>query len=181
MTTIDGPTYFRPPNSETGELTLATYFTAPLCALNDAHEYDLEARTDELAADVRDHLDKLDIPIRPTIKHGRVRILQESDPDEDGINHLPEVHATVMAFLTDTEPDDPRLAPLLASGFHSGRIDAHVVFEIPTVESEAELEAAIAADNARGAEYVAKSSTARAAEARHEANPYGDNLAELFD
>ncbi|MFA5709921.1 hypothetical protein [Mycolicibacterium sp.] len=181
MTTTDGPTYFRPTNSDTGELTLTTYFTAALCELNDAHQFDLEARTDELAADVRDHLDKLDIAIRPTIKHGRVRILQESDPGEDGINHPPEVHATVMAFLTDAEPDDPRLALLLAGGFRSGRLDADVVFEIPTVESEAELEASIAADNARGAEYVAKASSAQAAEARHEANPYGDNLAELFD
>lgn len=178
--TDDGPTYFRPRNTDTGQPTLTTYFTAPLCSLYEAHEYDLESRTDDLAADVRDHLDKLDIPIRPTIRHGRVRILQETEPDENGVRHIPEVYATVMAFLTNAEPDDARLVPLLANGFHSERIGADVVFEIPTVESEAALVESIAADNARGAAYVARADAARAATAAREDKPLGE-IAELFD
>lgn len=180
MTITDGPTYFRPLNADTGQPTLTTYFTAALCPLAEAHHQDLEARTDELAADVRDQLDRLDIPIRPTIKHGRVRILQETDPDENGVNQAPEVYATVMAFLTDAEPDDARLASLLAEGFRSERIGADVVFEIPTVESEAALEESIAADNSRGAAYLARAESARAAAARREDQPLG-NITELFD
>lgn len=181
MTSTNGATYFRPVNAETGQPTLTTYFTATLCPLHEAHRYDLEARTDELAADVRDHLDALDVPIRPTIKHGRVRILQESEADEHGTNRVPEVQATVMVFLTDAEPDDPRLSGLLADGFHSGRIDADVTFEIPTEESEAALEATIAGDNARGAEYIARADADRAAATEHAENPFGGDLEALFD
>ena len=181
MTPTTVATYYRPIDAETGRPTLTTYFTAALCPLPDAHQYDLEDRTDDLAADVRDHLDRLDIAIRPTIKHGRVRILQESDPDENGVNRVPEVYATVMVFLTDTEPDDPRLAELLASGFYSERVDADVVFEIPTVESEAALDSSIAADNARGAQYVARADTERAAATHRRDNPFGDDMESLFD
>lgn len=148
-------TYFRPINADTGKPTLATYFTAPLCQLADAYQHDLEARTNELAADVRDHLDQLGIAIRPTIIHGRVRIVQEVDDEEETAN-APEVISTVMAFLTDAEPDDPALA-VLADGFRSERLGGvQVVFEIPTTASERELERAIAADRARGAAYIAK-------------------------
>jgi len=115
------PTYFRPTNAETGKPTLATYFTATLCTLADAHQYDLEARTNELAADVRDHLDQLGIPIRPTIAHGRVRIVQEVVEGEEFASQ-PEVTATVMAFLTDADPRDRRLAALVG-GFRSERLD----------------------------------------------------------
>lgn len=136
--------------------------------------------TDDLAADVRDHLDRLDIPIRPTIKHGRVQILQETDPDENGAVRAPEVYATVMAFLTDAEPDDQRLVPLLAEGFRGDRIPADVIFEIPTVESEEALAASVAADNARGAEYVARSGTERTPDAKPDDQPYAE-IAELFE
>ena len=152
--TMTTPTYFRPVNADTGQLTLATYFTAPLCRLVDAHRFDLEDRIKELAGDVRDHLDQLGVPIRPTIAQGRVRIVQEVNEGEEFANP-PEVTATVMAFLTDAEPGDPRLAAL-ESGFHSEALNADVTFSIPTTESEAELERSIAADKARGAAYIAR-------------------------
>ena len=148
------PTYFRPINADTGQPTLATYFTAPLFKLFDAHMYDPEARIEELINDVRDHLDQLGIPIRPTIAHGRSRILQEVNEDEE-FSNPPEFYSTVMAFLTDAEPDDPRLAAL-EPGFHSKALNTHVEFSIPTTDSEAELERSIAADRARGEAYIAK-------------------------
>lgn len=173
-------TYFRPINAETGQPTLATYFTATLCTLSDAHQYDLEARTNELAADVRDHLDQLGIAIRPTIAHGRVRIVQEVVEGEEYASQ-PEVTATVMAFLTDTEPGDPRL-DALASGFRSERLDgAQVEFQVPTTESEAELERAIAAERSRGAAYVAKASAAAEPAPAAAADPVEDSvLDDLF-
>ena len=174
------PTYFRPINAETGKPTLATYFTATLCTLADAHQYDLEARTNELAADVRDHLDQLGIPIRPTIAHGRVRIVQEVVEGEEFASQ-PEVTATVMAFLTDADPGDRRLAAL-AGGFRSERLDgAPIEFEIPTAESEAELERAIATERARGAAYVAKAAAEAPAPTTTYAAPVADDvLDDLF-
>jgi hypothetical protein len=180
MTTSESSTYFRPADADTGRPLLTTYFTAALCTLGDAHLYDLEKRSDELAADVRDHLDSLGIPIRPTIKQGRVRVLQETDPDENGYNQPPEVYSTVMVFLTDAEPDDPRLEQL-ADGFHAERIAADVEFQIPTVESEEALKAAIAADDERGRVYVAKATVERAEAARKEASPFAEDMSELFD
>lgn len=186
MTAPESPTYFRPTNADTGAPTLLTYFTSVLCQLADAHLYDPDQRIDDLAADVRDYLDKLDIPIRPTIKPGRIRIMQEDEPDENMSYGVPEVYATVMVFFTDAEPDDPRLQPLLAEGFHAGRLNAHVEFEIPTTESEAALEAAIAADDARGAEFVAHATAERSQaaekEAKATADPFGkSDLEDLFD
>lgn len=173
------PTYFRPINAETGQPTLATYFTATLCTLADAHQYDLEARTNELAADVRDRLDQLGIPIRPTIAHGRVRIVQEVNEGEE-VSSQPEVTATVMAFLTDAEPDDQRLSAL-AGGFRSARLGgAQVDFEIPTAESEAELERVIAAERARGAAYVAKAAAEDPAVSSAPAPVADDVLDDLF-
>lgn len=173
------PTYFRPINADTGQPTLATSFTAPLCTLADAHRYDLEARTNELAADVRDRLDQLGIPIRPTIAHGRVRIVQEVVEGEEVANQ-PTVTATVMAFLTDAEPGDPRL-DALAGGFRSERLDGgHVDFEIPTAESEMELERAIAAERTRAAAYVAKASAETASSSGAPAPVADDVLDDLF-
>lgn len=180
MTAVESPTYFRPTDADTGRPLLTTYFTAPLCTLSDAYKYDLEARMDELAADVRDHLHNVDIPIRPTIKQGRVRILQETEPDENGNNHSPEVYSTLMVFLTDAEPDDPRLQQLYAK-FHAERIDADVAFSIPTVESEEALKAEINADEERGKRYVAKASEERAAAVKEAADPFGADRSALFD
>ena len=150
------PTYIRPTNAETGQPTLAVHFTAELCKLADAHQYDLEARTQDLATDVRDHLHQVGLAIRPTLLPGRARIVQEVNEGEE-VASEPVFLSTVIAFLTDAEPGDARL-DALASGFYSGRVDTHVEFEIPTIESEAELEQAIAADRARGAAFVATSS-----------------------
>jgi len=151
------PEYYRPINADTGQPTLASYFTASLCKLENAHQFNLEDRIADLAGDVRDHLDQLGIPIRPTIAQGprAVRIIQEVEEGEE-FSKPPEVYGTVMAFFTDAEPDDPRLASLY-TGFHSDRLDAKIVFQIPTVESEAALDRKIAADRARGAAYIARS------------------------
>lgn len=149
-------TYLRPTNADTGKPTLAVYFTTTLCTLAAAHQYDLKARTDDLVADVRDHLDQLGIAIRPTIAHGRSRIVQEVSEGEE-VASPPVIQATVMAFLTDAEPGDPRLAGL-AGGFRSRRLDgAQVDFTIPTAESEAELEQTLAAERERGKAFVAAS------------------------
>jgi hypothetical protein len=174
------PEYYRPINADTGQPTLATYFTAPLCKLENAYQYNLEDRIADLAGDVRDHLDQLGIAIRPTIAQGRVRIMQEVEEDEE-FAHPPEVYATVMAFFTDAEPDDPRLAAL-AGGFRSERLDTTVAFQIPTVESEAELERSIAADRARGAAYVARATAEAeaAAPAQGSVAVSDDVLDELF-
>lgn len=188
MTAPTGPTYYRPINADTGELTLTGYFRGVLCALGNAHEYDSEERIQELADDVRDHLDALGIPIRPTIMPGRVQLLrtlisEEGEPEEFG---TPEVHASVMVFFTDAEPDDPRLTPLMGDGFHATRLDTSVYLEIPTVESEAELHAALSADIAAGKEFEAKASVERSAAAvqaaKSAADPFGkDELDDLFD
>lgn len=148
------PTYFRPTNRDTGQPTLAVYFTAPLYPLAHAHLYDLEERTGELVADVRDHLHRAGLPIRPTITRGRVRLAREV-VDDSGEALAAEVFATVIVLLTDAEPDDPRLASL-AGGFTSTRLDgAPVRFEIPTTESEAELERTITAERERGEALIA--------------------------
>lgn len=155
-------TYFRPTNAETGAPTLAVYFTAPLCRFSDADRYDIGERIDELVADVRDVLHRGGIPARPTIARGRVRVLQEVSEVEQVANP-PEIFATVMAFLTDAEPDDPRLAEL-AGGFRSERLDGALVeFEIPTEESESELGRILAEEKARGEAFVAVSTAAEAA------------------
>lgn len=173
-------TYFRPINAETGQPTLAVHFTAPLCLLAEAHQYDLDDRIAALAADVRDHLDQLGLPIRPSIVTGRVRIVQEVVEGEE-VASQPEVTATVLAFLTDAEPDDPRLEAL-AGGFRSERLDgAHVSFEVPTAASEAELELTIATERARGAAYVAKASAAAPAPTAAAADAVTDDvLGDLF-
>lgn len=172
-------TYLRPTNADTGEPLLTVAFTAALCPLGDAHLYDLEARMADFAADVRDHLGALQLPIRPTIKQGRVRVTQESEPDENGYNKPTQVNSTMLAFLTDAEPDDPRLDEL-ARGFHAERIDADVVFTIPTEESEAALVEEIAAENIRGAAYVAKASAEREEEVRMAADPFSRDMSDLF-
>jgi len=173
------PEYYRPINADTGQPTLATYFTAPLCKLESAYQYNLEDRISDLAGDVRDHLDQLGLAIRPTIAQGRVRIMQEVEEAEEFASP-PEVYATVMAFFTDAEPDDPRLAAL-AGGFRSERLDTMVAFQIPTVESEAELERSIAADKARGAAYVARATAeAESAAPAQAAEVSDDVLDELF-
>jgi hypothetical protein len=174
------PEYYRPINADTGQPTLATYFTAPLCKLENAYQYNLEDRISDLAGDVRDHLDQLGLAIRPTIAQGRVRIMQEVEEAEEFASP-PEVYATVMAFFTDAEPDDPRLAAL-AGGFRSERLNTMIAFQIPTVESEAELERSIAADKARGAAYVARATAEAesAAPAQAAAAVSDDVLDELF-
>jgi hypothetical protein len=149
------PQYYWAINADTGQPTLAAYFTAPLCTLEDARLYDVPTKISDLVDDVRDHLDQLGIPIRPTILQKRVRILQTVEEGEK-FAQQPLVYATVMAFFTDAAPEDPRLVPL-ASGFHSSRLDAAVEFELPTVESEAELERSIAEAKTRDAAYIAKS------------------------
>ena len=151
---MTAPQYYRPINADTGQPTLAVYFTAPLYKLVDAHRFELDDRVADLASDVRDHLDQLGLPIRPTIARGRIRIMQLVEEGEEFASP-PEVYSTVMAFFTDAEPDDSRLAAL-ADGFHSERLGTTVVFEIPTTESEAELERSIAADKARGNTLVAR-------------------------
>lgn len=182
MTTPDeAPTYFRPLNLDTGQPTLTTYFTAPLCELVDAHKYDLEERSAQLADDVRDHLDRIGVPIRPTIMQGRVRIMVDTEPDANGQLYGPQVFSTMMAFLTDAEPDDPRLSALVSDGFHAERIDADVVFTIPTEASEAAIEEDIAETNKRGQEYIAKDIAAKA-EARRQSGPTAfDDDDDLFD
>lgn len=181
MTATDNqPTYFRPVNAETGAPLLTVYFTAALFELGDAHQYDLDAKLAELSDDVRDHLHRVGIPIRPTIKQGRVRILQEDEPDENGNNHAPEVFSTVMAFLTDAEPDDPRLEQLYTP-FVGERTQVTINFSIPTVESEAAERAAEAQDQERANRYVARASAEREAAAREAADPFGSEISDLFD
>ncbi|ART70492.1 MULTISPECIES: hypothetical protein [Mycobacteriaceae] len=179
--TTGEPTYFRPPNADTGEPTLAVYFSAELFPLMRAYEYDVAAKTDQLAADVRDHLDRLGIAIRPTIRHGRLRAMQDIEPDENGVNRDPMVVSTVVAYLTDAEPDDPRLVPLLENSFHGQRIDAQIEFEIPTTASEAALAEQEKADAERAAEYRVKADAARAEAADREARPFDQDMSELFD
>ena len=120
------PTYIRPTHAETGQPTLAVHFTAELCKLADAHQYDLEARTQDLATDVRDHLHQVGLAIRPTLLPGRARIVQEVNEGEE-VASEPVFLSTVIAFLTDAEPGDARL-DTLASGFYSGRVDNHVEY-----------------------------------------------------
>lgn len=189
MTAPEGPTYFRPINADTGEPTLAVYFTAILFDLLSAYEHDIDKQTDELAADVRDELDRRGIPIRPTINRGSLRVLQETEPDENGINQPPMVHSTVVAYLTDAEPSDPRLTELLADGFYAERVDAHVTFTIPTEESEADAIAEDRRSAAAAQEYNAKADSERAAAAEREAkaaaDPFGKDvigdMGDLFD
>ena len=185
MSAPQSSTYFRPINADTGELTLAVYFTAPLFDLLRAYEFDPTKQTDELAADVRDELDRRGISIRPTINHGRIDIRQETDPDENGFKRKPLVYATVIAYLTDAEPDDPRLAEL-AGGFQGERVGSHVSFEIPTSESEAAAAAKSRADAEAARQYRAKADSERAAAAEHDArlsaSPFADDdMSDLFD
>lgn len=188
MTAPESPTYFRPINADTGAPTLSVYFTAALFDLLRAHAYDLGKQTDELAADVRDELDRRGIGIRPTIAHHRIRIMQDIEPDENGVNQTPMVFSTVVVYLTDAEPDDPRLAAL-AEGFYGERVDAHISFEIPTAASEAALEEEerVNADAARRYSVKADSERAAAAEkyAKVGANPFDSealgDMSELFD
>lgn len=177
--TTSTPTYFRPVNADTGQPTLAVYFTARLCRLVDAYKYDLEERSKELSGDVRSHLEQLGIPIRPTITQGRVRIVQEVNEEEE-FSNPPEVISTVIAFLTDAEPDDPRLA-ILDQGFRSEALGAHVEFSVPTTESEAELEASIAAAKVRGAAYVAREKAKETAPAAAASSPGGVSDAVIDD
>lgn len=188
MTAPESATYFRPINADTGAPTLAVYFTAALFDILRAHEYDIAKQTDELAADVRDELDRIGIGIRPMISHGRIRIMQEIEPDENGVNQTPMVFSTVVAYLTDAEPDDPRLSALV-KGFYGERVDAHIGFEIPTSASEAALqeEERINAEAAR--RYTAKADSERAAAAEKHAkagaNPFDSevigDMSNLFD
>lgn len=185
MSAPQSPTYFRPINADTGAPTLAVFFTAALFDLLSAYEHDITKRTDELAADVRDELDRRGVGIRPTINHGRIRIMQDTDPDENGFKRKPLVHSTVIAYVTDAEPDDPRLADL-AQGFFGDRVEAWVNFQIPTTASEAAVaeQERVEADSAR--EYSAKADAARSAaaerQARLAADPFGsDDLSDLFD
>ncbi len=178
--TDDQPTYFRPVNAETGEPLLTVYFTAALFELGDAHLYDMDTKLADLSADARDHLHAIGLPIRPTIKQGRVRIMQETDPDAEGYNRPAVVRATVMAFLTEAEPDDARLRQL-HDGFVGERTKVHVDFSIPTVESEAAEREAIAADEERGRQYFARASAEREAAAKEAGDPFGSDLSELFD
>lgn len=185
MSAPQSPTYFRPVNADTGELTLAVYFTAALFELLHAYEYDPNKQTDELAADVRDELDRRGIAIRPTISHGRLRIMQETDPDEHGFKRKPMVFATVIAYLTDAEPDDPRLAELL-DGFHGERVGSHIRFEIPTTDSEASAAERERAEAEAVRQYRAKADSERAAAAEKDArtadNPFADDdMSDLFD
>ena len=184
MSAPQSPTYFRPVNADTGELTLAVYFTEPLFDLLSAYENDPNKQTDELAADVRDELDRRGIPIRPTIAHGRLRILQETEPDEFGFKRKPMVHSTVIAYLTDAEPDDPRLAEL-AAGFRGERLGATVSFEIPTTDSEAAAAERARAEAEAASQYRARADTERAAaaekDARTAADPFADDMSDLFD
>lgn len=178
--TDDSPTYFRPVNAETGEPLLTVYFTAALFELADAYQYDIDAKLADLAADVRDHLHRVGLPIRPTIQQGRVRILQETEPDENGHNRPPEVYATVMAFLTDAEPDDPRLQPLYG-GFTGERTGVTISFSIPTVESEEAERGTMKADEERGRNYVARATAERESATKEAADPFSSNMSELFD
>ncbi|SIJ34528.1 hypothetical protein [Mycobacteroides abscessus] len=188
MTALDSTTYLRPINADTGAPTLAVYFTAALFDILRAHEYDLAKQTDELAADVRDELDRLGIGIRPTITHGRIRIMQEVEPDESGVNQTPMVFSTVIAYLTDAEPDDPRLSAL-AEGFFGERVDAHVEFEIPTTASEAALQEEERTNAEAARRYTAKADSERAAAAekyaKAGANPFDSevigDMRNLFD
>lgn len=188
MTAPESPTYFRPTNTDTGAPTLTVYFTAALFDLLVAHQFDLDKQTDELAADVRDELDRRGIGIRPTITHGRIRIMQDVEPDENGVNQTPMVFSTVSAYLTDAEPDDPRLAALTA-GFYGERVDAHISFEIPTTATEAALEEE-GRENAEAVRrYNAKADSERAAAAekysKSAANPFDSevigDMDNLFD
>lgn len=188
MTAPESPTYFWPVNADTGAPTLTVYFTAPLFDLLAAHQFDIDKQTDELAADVRDELDRRGIGIRPTITHGRLRVLQETEPDENGVNQAPMVFSTVAAYLTDAQPDDPRLTAL-SSGFFGERVDAHISFEIPTTASEAALEeeGRNNAEAVRSYSVKADSERAAAAEkyAKSGANPFDSevlgDMNELFD
>ncbi len=188
MTAPASPTYIRPTNAETGAPTLAVYFTAALFDLLSAYQYDTNKQTDELAADVRDELDRLGIAIRPTIGHGRLRIVQDIEPDENGQNQIPLVYSTVIAYLTDAEPDDSRLVALQA-GFYGQRIEAHISFEIPTTESEAALEEADRASAEAVGQYNAKADAERSAAAAKYAkaasNPFDSevigDMSDLFD
>lgn len=163
MTALDSTTYLRPINADTGAPTLAVYFTAALFDILRAHEYDLAKQTDELAADVRDELDRLGIGIRPTITHGRIRIMQEIEPDESGVNQTPMVFSTVIAYLTDAEPDDPRLSALAEDFSENG--------SMPTSSSKSPTasEAALQEEERTNAEaarrYTAKADSERAAAA----------------
>lgn len=185
MSTTQGQTYFRPINADTGEPTLAVFFTAPLYDLMHAYEYDPDKQTDALAADVRDELDRRGIPIRPTINYGRLRIMQETEPDEHGYNRSPQVYSTVIAYLTDSEPDDPRLAEL-AGGFHGERIGEQISFEIPTTESEAARAEQERAEAEASRQYRAKADAERATaaekDARRASDPFADDdLSDIFD
>lgn len=182
----EGQTYFRPINADTGEPTLAVFFTAPLYDLMHAYEHDPDKQTDELAADVRDELDHRGIPIRPTINYGRLRIMQETEPDERGYNRSPQVYSTVIAYLTDAEPDDPRL-DALASGFRGERIGEHISVEIPTTESEAARAEQERAEAEASRQYRAKADARRAAAAEKDARPAAsdpfadDDMSDIFD
>lgn len=168
---------------------LAVYFTAALFDLLDAYANDISKQTDELAADVRDELDRLGIAMAPSIKHGRLRIAQETEPDEDGMNRSPKVHSTVIAYLTDAEPDDPRLDALRA-GFYGERSESRIEFEIPTTESEAALAEQERAEAEAVNQYSAKADAERAAAARQDAAPdyssafadsVSEDMSDLFD
>lgn len=185
--TAETKTYFRPTNAETGEPLLTTYFTAALFKIGEAHDHDLDTAKADMVADVRDHLHRLGIPIRPVIRDSRLRILQDIEPDENGRYQPAWVHSTVMVFLTDAEPDDPRLDEL-SGGFIGERTKVRIEFSIPTEESEAELIAEIEAVNERGRRYLAKASAERARHAEEDRkssgskdDPFSADMSGLFD
>ena len=123
------------------------------------------------------------LPIRPTIKQGRARVMQNTETNEDGYQKPAMFYSTVLAFLTDAEPDDPRLAAL-SNGFVGERTKVHVEFSIPTEESEAEVRAAIEEANERGRRYVAKASAERAERAeaaKRDEDPASVDMSDFFD
>ncbi|KXO92923.1 Uncharacterised protein (plasmid) [Tsukamurella tyrosinosolvens] len=172
-------TYFRSPNPETGSEALTVFFTAPLCDLTEAAQYDLDKLTEDLISDARDQMAAAGLASRPNIAYGRIRILQDIEPDENGVNHIPQVYATVIAYLTDAEPGDSRLDSLLDAPFRGDRTGADIEFTIPTVESEAEIEEEIRQDASRGQKQIAEADAERAQaaedKARLEKDPFADD------